>query len=92
VRAFVTGGTGFLGRRVVAQLAERGDSVVALARTQVPVGPVPGPLLGAPPNIGELISASHGVTYWASDEKARRELGYTPRPLREGLALTVAAP
>jgi nucleoside-diphosphate-sugar epimerase len=32
VKAFVTGGTGFLGRRIVRRLIERGDEVVMLAR------------------------------------------------------------
>lgn len=32
MRAFVTGGTGFLGRRVVRRLVERGDDVVMLVR------------------------------------------------------------
>src|SRR6266487_2979928 len=32
VRAFVTGGTGFLGSRLVRRLRERGDDVVALVR------------------------------------------------------------
>jgi nucleoside-diphosphate-sugar epimerase len=30
------------------------------------------------------------VTYWASDAKARRELGYAPRELRDGLRATFA--
>ncbi|MFL6230372.1 MAG: hypothetical protein ACJ741_16490, partial [Pyrinomonadaceae bacterium] len=38
-----------------------------------------GKLMGFPPNFKELISASDGVTYWAKDDKARRELGYEPR-------------
>jgi dihydroflavonol-4-reductase len=33
VRVFLTGGTGFLGRQVARKLRERGDSVVALARS-----------------------------------------------------------
>ena len=36
-------------------------------------------------NLGELIRASAGVTYWATDAKARRELGYAPRDLDSGL-------
>jgi nucleoside-diphosphate-sugar epimerase len=60
-----------------------------LMRPFVPIGPLVAPLIGTPPNLGELISASDGVTYWATDEKARRELGYAPRGLREGLRLTV---
>jgi dihydroflavonol-4-reductase len=41
-------------------------------------------------DLGELVSASAGVTYWASDAKARRELGYAPRELRDGLRATFA--
>ena len=37
------------------------------------------------PDLGELVRASLGVTYWFSDAKARTELGYAPRPLDEGL-------
>ena len=33
VRAFVTGGTGFIGGRLVRKLRERGDDVVALVRS-----------------------------------------------------------
>jgi nucleoside-diphosphate-sugar epimerase len=38
------------------------------------------------PDLGELVSASDGVTYWATDARARRELGYAPRDLESGLA------
>jgi hypothetical protein len=47
--------------------------------------------MGTSPNLRELISASDGVTYWARDDKARRELGYAPRPLADGLRDTFAA-
>jgi dihydroflavonol-4-reductase len=40
------------------------------------------------PDLGELVRASAGVTYWASDAKARRELGYAPRDLESGLVET----
>jgi nucleoside-diphosphate-sugar epimerase len=63
----------------------------ALVRVLAPVGPLLSPLLGQPPNLRELVSASHDVTYWATDEKARRELGYSPRGLEAGLSDLVAA-
>ena len=43
------------------------------------------------PDLRELVSASAGVTYWASDAKARRELGYAPRDLEAGLRATFGA-
>jgi dihydroflavonol-4-reductase len=64
------------------------SGVIKLA---APAGPVVGKLMGFPPNFRELISASDGVTYWAKDDKARRELGYTPRDLETGLRQTLDA-
>jgi nucleoside-diphosphate-sugar epimerase len=46
--------------------------------------------MGFPPNLRELISVSAGVTYWAKDDKARRELGFQPRDLDGGLRDTIA--
>ncbi|HET8778348.1 MAG TPA: epimerase, partial [Candidatus Limnocylindria bacterium] len=40
------------------------------------------------PDLGEIVNASANVTYWASDAKARRELGYAPRDLESGLSAT----
>jgi nucleoside-diphosphate-sugar epimerase len=57
----------------------------ALVKLMIPLGPLVGRAMGTGPNLRELIAAADGVTYWASDEKARRELGYAPRPLEEGL-------
>ena len=37
------------------------------------------------PDLRELVSASAGVTYWATDAKARAELAYAPRDLEAGL-------
>jgi len=37
------------------------------------------------PNLREIVSASAGVTYWASADKASRELGFEPRSLEDGL-------
>jgi dihydroflavonol-4-reductase len=56
-----------------------------------PAGPLVGKLMGLPPNVRELISASDGVTYWAKDDKARTRLGYAPRDLETGLRQTLAA-
>ncbi len=64
---------------------------VGLMKISAPAGPLVGKALGFPPNLRELIRTSDGVTLWASDEKARRELGYDPRELREGLADTLEA-
>jgi nucleoside-diphosphate-sugar epimerase len=38
VRAFVTGGTGFIGKQLVSKLRERGDDVAALVRTPAKAG------------------------------------------------------
>jgi len=59
-------------------------------KASAPLGPVIGPLMGFPPNLRELIASSDGVTYWATDAKARRELGFAPRDLDTGLRDTLA--
>jgi dihydroflavonol-4-reductase len=51
----------------------------------IPVAPVVTKLMGLPPNLRELIKASNGVTYWATDARARKELGYSPRDLDTGM-------
>jgi len=43
------------------------------------------------PRVRDLVASSDGVTYWASDEKARQELGYAPRGLEQGLRDTLTA-
>ena len=37
----------------------------------------------------EALRASAGATYLGSNTKARRELGYAPRPLEQGLRETL---
>ena len=63
---------------------------VGVMKALTPIGPVVGRLMGFPPNLRELIRTSDGVTYWATDEKARRELGYAPRDMDTGLRQTLA--
>ncbi len=57
-----------------------------MLRLLSPAGALAGPVLGLAPNLGELVRARNGVTCWASSDKAARELGWTARPLLEGLA------
>ena len=64
---------------------------VPLMKAMIPIGPLVGKLMGQPPNLRELISSADGVTFWASHEKATRELGYEPRGLEEGLRALLEA-
>lgn len=43
------------------------------------------------PNAKELISASSGVTYWATAARAEAELGFHARPIEDGLRDTFAS-
>jgi nucleoside-diphosphate-sugar epimerase len=62
-----------------------------LMKALTPIGPLVGKAMGQPPNLRELISSADGVTFWASHEKATRELGYQPRGLEEGLRAMLTA-
>jgi dihydroflavonol-4-reductase len=61
----------------------------ALMKLAIPIGPLVGKAMGFPPNLGELIRTSDGVTFWMTDEKARGELGFAPRGLDAGLRETL---
>jgi dihydroflavonol-4-reductase len=62
----------------------------AMIKASLPLAPVVTRLMRLPPNLRELIRSADGVTYWATDAKARRELGYAPRDLATGLRQTLA--
>jgi nucleoside-diphosphate-sugar epimerase len=62
-----------------------------LMKMMIPIGPLVGKAMGQPPNLRELISSADGVTFWASHEKASRELGYRPRSLQQGLRAMLEA-
>jgi len=47
--------------------------------------------LGMPENLAEVLSATTGVTYWASSARAERELGFGARDLETSLRDTFAA-
>jgi nucleoside-diphosphate-sugar epimerase len=68
------------------------DLPTGVVKGVAPLGPVLGKMLGFPPNFRELVKTSDGVTYWATDAKARAELGYSPRSVDEGLPLTLGPP
>lgn len=71
--------------------APRGSLPTPLLKAMIPIGPLVGKAMGQPPNLRELISSADGVTFWASYDKARRELGYEPRGLEEGLRALLEA-
>jgi dihydroflavonol-4-reductase len=60
-----------------------------LMRLSTPLGPVISRLTGLPPNMRELL-ANASATFYASDAKARRELGYAPRDLDTGITQMLA--
>jgi len=59
-----------------------------LLRLAAPVSDRLGGLPGMPANVHEVISASDGVTYWASHARATRELNFEPRSLEQGIVDT----
>lgn len=61
--------------RVASLLARPVNAVMALPPTYHP----------------ETLRVAAGVTYFGTDAKARSELGWEPRPLREGLEVTLRA-
>ena len=63
----------------------RGAAPTWLLKAMAPFGRVVGPAMGFPPNMKELITSSDGVTFWARSDKAQRDLGWSYRPLDEGL-------
>jgi nucleoside-diphosphate-sugar epimerase len=75
---------------IAAELGGRRPPAVriptSLLRAMAPLGR----LIGQP-NLAEVVSASAGVTYWASAERAREELGWLPRDIETGFRDTFGA-
>ncbi|HEV2857520.1 MAG TPA: NAD-dependent epimerase/dehydratase family protein [Solirubrobacterales bacterium] len=95
--AYVLSGPATRVREAIGVVAEltgrkppRGAIPTPLMKAMIPLGPLVGKVMGQPPNLRELISSADGVTFWAGYEKARRELGYEPRGLEEGLRAMLA--
>jgi dihydroflavonol-4-reductase len=77
--------------RVSGRKAPKRNLPTGLMKMMIPLGPVVGKVMGQPPNLRELITSGDNVTFWASYEKAQRELGYSPRGMEEGLRQTLEA-
>lgn len=91
-RSYVLGGEVTTLKQVVAAAALAGGrkpprlAMPAWAiKAGIPMAPVVTKVMGLPPNLRELIRASDGVTYWATDRRAREELGYAPRDMQTGM-------
>lgn len=77
--------------KVSGRKAPKRDLPTGLMKAMIPIGPLVGKVMGQPPNLRELISSADNVTFWASYDKAQRELGYSPRGMEEGLRQTLEA-
>jgi nucleoside-diphosphate-sugar epimerase len=77
--------------KVSGRKAPKRNMPTALMKAMAPIGPLVGKMIGQPPNMRELISTADGVTFWASYDKAGRELGYAPRGIEEGIRQTLEA-
>ena len=76
--------------RVAGKRAPRLKMPTTVVRAIAPLGPALEPL-GLPPNLREVVAAADDVTYWATDARARTELGYQPRTLEDGMLDLYAA-
>ena len=76
--------------RVAGQKMPRLSMPTTVVRAIAPLGAALKPL-GLPPNLREVVAASDGVTYWASDARAHSELGYQSRALEDGMLDLYAA-
>jgi nucleoside-diphosphate-sugar epimerase len=81
-QAYVLGGE-------MARLRDAVRVMASLSGKPAPRLELPGALLRFAarmrPDVAEVVKSADGVTFWATDVKARTELGYAPRSLREGL-------
>jgi nucleoside-diphosphate-sugar epimerase len=76
--------------RIAGRRVPKWPMPTKLLKLVAPIGPLVGPIFGFNPNMRELITVSDGVTYWATDARARTELGFAPRTLEQGLRDTLA--
>ena len=77
--------------RAVGKKPARFTLPTGVLKAMAPLAPYTAKLTGFPPNLKEIIKSSDNVTFWASSDKARRELGYEPRPISLGIRQTLQA-
>ena len=97
-RSYVLGGEVTTFRQIIertARLAGRKAPRLSMPswaiKSGIPMAPLMTRIMGLPPNLRELIRVSDGVTYWATDARARSELGYAPRDMTTGLTQLIEA-
>ena len=90
--SYLLAGEPVLLRELVALLAEvagrrapRLRLPTGLLKALSPVGQIVGRTIGLGPNLAEVVRSFDGATFWVCSDKAQRELGWSARPLREGL-------
>jgi dihydroflavonol-4-reductase len=73
----------------IATLDDAYRAVAQITGRRLPGLVIPDALLRAAarllPSVREIVASADGVTFWATDAKARSELGTTPRGLLEGM-------
>jgi dihydroflavonol-4-reductase len=73
----------------IATLADAYRAVARVTGRKLPALVIPDALLRLAgrllPAMREVVSSADGVTFWASDDKARAELGTSPRGLADGM-------
>lgn len=97
-RNYVLGGEITTFRQIIertARLAGRRPPRLSMPtwaiKSGIPLAPLVTRMMGMPPNLRELIRVSDKVTYWATDARARSELGYSPRDMTTGLRRLIEA-
>ena len=75
----------FVAKKITGVPAPKWHPSPGLVMGMAKVMDVIGAVMPLPPNFSGESLRTIAVTYLGSNEKARRELGYDPRPLEEGL-------
>ncbi|MCC6189403.1 MAG: NAD(P)-dependent oxidoreductase [Anaerolineales bacterium] len=86
MRAFVTGGTGFLGRHLIDHLLAQGGEVVSLVRTSDRARSVPAGVRTVAGDITRPASLRAGIRGLAGLRRADHSGGRRPSPARSRLA------